>query len=53
MDPVLISEEELRADCFPPVEATDLVSYLVLERSLYTKEQFKNYKTEPEGLQHT
>ena len=44
VDPVLIPEEQLSAECFPPVEATDLVSYLVLETSFYTKEQFKNFE---------
>ena len=31
--------------CLPPVEATDLVSYLVLETSFYTEQKFKAYKS--------
>jgi hypothetical protein len=45
IDPVLIPEENLTAECFPPVEATDLVSYLVLDTSFYTKKQFKNFRS--------
>jgi hypothetical protein len=45
MDPLFILEEKLSTECLPPVEAADLVSYLVLETSFYTKDQFKNFRS--------
>ena len=45
IDPVIIPEEELDPDCLPPIEQSDLFSFLVLETSYYTNEQFKNYKS--------
>ena len=45
MDPLLIPEDNLNTDCMPPVEAADLVSYLVLDTSFYTKDQFKNFRS--------
>ena len=45
MDPVTIPGEQFNSDCLPPIEATDLLSYLVLETSFYTKQQFKAYKS--------
>lgn len=39
--PQSIPSERFSADVLPPIEATDLVSYLLLETSYYTKEQFK------------
>ncbi|XP_022802529.1 uncharacterized protein LOC111340026 [Stylophora pistillata] len=45
IDPVTIPEEELDAENLPPVERSDLFSFLVLETSYYTTEQFKNYKS--------
>ena len=33
------------ADCLPPVEATDIVSYLVLQTSVRTAKQFKAQKS--------
>lgn len=44
VDPVTIPDEQFTSECLPPVEATDLLSYLVLETSFYTKQQFKAYK---------
>ena len=44
MDPLFIPEEKLSTKCLSPVEAADLVSYLVLEMSFYTKDQLKNFK---------
>ena len=45
VDPVTIPDEQFNSDCLPPIEATDLLSYLVLETSFYTKQQFKAYKS--------
>jgi len=40
-DSVTIPDEQFNFECLPPIEATDLLSYLVLETSFYTKRQFK------------
>ena len=49
--PLFIPEEKLSTECLPPVEAADLVSYLVLETSFYTKDQFKNFTCiQPNGI---
>ena len=45
VDPATLLDEQCDADCIPPVESMDLVSYLVLTTSYYTKEQFKAYKS--------
>ena len=45
VDPVTIPDEQFNSECLPPIEATDLLSYLVLETSFYTKQQFKTYKS--------
>lgn len=45
VDPLLIPDEKLSTECLPAVESVDLVSYLVLQTSFYTKEQFKNFKS--------
>ena len=45
VDPVTIPDEQFDTECLPPIEAMDLLSYLVLETSFYTKEQFKAYKS--------
>ena len=45
VDPITIPDEHFSSGCLPPVEATDLLSYLVLETSFYTKQQFKAYKS--------
>ena len=44
-DLVLIPEEKLEPECLPPVEAADLLSFLVLETSYHTKDQFKAFKS--------
>ena len=44
IDPVLISEKKYSPECLPPVEAADLLSYLVLDTNFYTNKQFKAYK---------
>ena len=45
IDPFLIPQENCTPECLPPVESCDLLSYLVLDTSFYTKEQFKNFKS--------
>ena len=46
IDPVLIPKEKLEPECnLPPVEAADLLSFLVLETSYYIKDQFKAFKS--------
>ena len=45
VDPVNIPDEELDPECLPPIEQSDLFSFLVLETNYYTNDQFKNYKS--------
>ena len=45
VDPASIPSEEFDPECLPPIEATDLLGYLVLETSYYTKQQFKAFKS--------
>ena len=45
VDPASIPSDQFDPECLPSIEATDLVSYLVLETSYYTKEQFKCSKS--------
>lgn len=45
VDPASIPAEKFSPKCLPPVEASDLLSYLVLETSFYTKKQFKAFKS--------
>ena len=41
VDPLLIPDHKLDPECLPPIEASDLLSYLVLDTSYYTNKQFK------------
>ena len=43
VDPVSIPSEQFDPECLPHIEATDLLGYLVLETSFYTRQQFKAY----------
>ncbi|CAH1263887.1 MRPL4 [Branchiostoma lanceolatum] len=45
IDPVTVPCHQFVRQCLPPVEQSDLFSYLVLQTSHYTNEQFKNYKS--------
>ena len=46
VDPAVIGAgANLDTECLPPIESMDIFSYLVLETSFYTKEQFKNFKS--------
>ena len=45
MDPLLFLPQKYTSGCPPPVETCDLLSYLVLETSFYTKDQFKNFRS--------
>lgn len=36
---------KLDPECLPPIEARDLLSYLVLDTSFYTAKQFKAFKS--------
>ena len=45
VDHITIPEEQFSLGFLPPVEGTDFLSYLVLETSFYTKQQFKAYKS--------
>ena len=38
VDPASIPSEEFHPKCLPPIEAVDLLAYLVLETSYYTKQ---------------
>ena len=44
IDSCLISGKNYNVECLPPIESIDLISYLVLETSYYTKEQVKAFK---------
>ena len=45
IDPVLLEGKHFEPDCLPPVEATDILSYLVLETSYYMQKQFKAFRS--------
>lgn len=45
IDPSTLDTSHFDPECLPPIEAGDLVSYLVLETSYYTLNQFKNFKS--------
>ena len=45
IDPASIPGEHLDPGILPPVEQSDLFSYLVLQTSYYTNDQFKSYKS--------
>lgn len=45
LDPATLHGAKLDPECLPPIESVDLLSYLVLDTSYYTKEQFKNSKS--------
>lgn len=45
IDPILIPDEASDPDCLPRVESMDLVSFLVLETSYYSKDQFKAFRS--------
>ena len=45
VDPITVPDEHFNPDCLPPVEATDLLSYLVLETSSYPRQHFNAYKS--------
>ena len=45
IDPLLIPKQKFDLECLPPVEASDLLSYLVLDTSFYTNAQFKAFRS--------
>jgi len=45
VDPAAISSKQFSSECLPPIEVSDLLSYLVLETSYYTNKQFKAFKS--------
>ena len=45
IDPVTLWHAKLDPECLPPIEASDLLSYLVLDTSYYTAQQFKAFKS--------
>ena len=45
VDPASKPAEQFSPECLPPVEVSDLLSYLVLETSFYTNKQFKAFKS--------
>ena len=44
IDSCLISDKNYNGECLPPIESIDLISYLVLETSYYTKEPSRVFK---------
>lgn len=45
VDPASIPSDQFSSECLPPIEVSDLLTYLVLETSYYTNQQFKAYKS--------
>ena len=45
VDPAAIPSEQFSSECLPPIEVSDLLSYLVLEKSYYTNKQLKAFKS--------
>ena len=45
VDPASLLSEQFDSENLPPIESTDLLSYLVFETSYYTKKQFKAFKS--------
>ena len=45
VDPAAIPSEQFSSECLPPIEVSDLLSYLVLETSYYTNKPFKAFKS--------
>ena len=45
VDPAAIPKEQFHSECLPPIEVSDLLSYLVLETSYYTNKQFQAFKS--------
>ena len=45
VDPANIPSDQFSPECLPPIEQSDLFSYLVLQTSFYTNDQFKNFKS--------
>ena len=45
VDPASIPIEQFNKECLPPMEVLDLVGYLVLETSHYTRKEFNAYKS--------
>lgn len=45
LTPAIVLSDQFGPECLPPAEATDLLSYLVLDTSYYTKEQFNAYQS--------
>ena len=45
IDPVTVVGKYADPECLPPMESTDILCYLVLETSFYTKEQFKSFRS--------
>lgn len=44
-DPATLWHAKLDPECLAPIEASDLLSYLVLDTSYYTAQQFKAFKS--------
>lgn len=45
VDPASIPKEQFNGECLSPIEVSDLLGYLVLETSHYTRKEFKAYKS--------
>ena len=45
IDPAMLWHVKLDPECLPPIKASDLLSYLVLDTSYYTAQQFKAFKS--------
>lgn len=45
VDPLQLDRPSLESSTFPPIDASDIVSYLVLQTSFITAKQFKAHKS--------
>ena len=45
INPTTFIDAKLDPQCLPPIEATDLLFYLVNDTSYYTEKQFKAFKS--------
>ena len=45
INPTTLIDAKLDPQCLPPIEATDLLFYLVIDTSYYTEKQFKAFKS--------
>ena len=50
VDPAIVPSDQFDPECLPPIEATDLLSYLVLDTSYYTYKSLEAYNQMTSGF---